>query len=1210
MNFDTGDINISYIGRSELYNVLSSQGIRAAEFKTGVLMYVYIEEQWPYVPYRSSAEIAACIHAAGGYVLHQTDCTILTEWGEENVQMSDTLSQVVQCAYKILEVCKLQRIKNISERYVKIALSTGGFTKMRIINKKIPCCAVFGPAVEELRSAQALLKHGDIVLCPEAWPFCGRQNLTVKHTENEEAVKVRCSKEQQSNVRIHINPKITYLITNKERETFIREFMTDKVWEKIRDSRLWEAHDHSLPEIWPTTIMFVNLQFVLTQTDLRFGHHEVSETIAEQMFRCRGKICDVFFFDEGCIFVCAVGLPGDKRPDKIAQALQAVCRIYETCRQQIDSVSCISVGVATGRVKYEFQKTPLRECCRVSGHTVHKAAVLSLENPGVVSWDKPTKLYSMLPLSTFNPEETNRQHLKMYLHVDVKQMLAHEPELSSGEMVGKRLALANMLTMPDKELEVVKCASVIGYFTDDNFTFELLKYMLPHMNEQELIILLRSLFKAGIFKCASEPRNVSSTTICYCENSCEEYIRFSMEPVWPCRKMSFCNIDEKKMVYEQLQLEETQFHEIHKYCATFLEKTPYHCSKCKAKNFHLRHKVAIYYDGKHVQEIYKEMQRYKIFRRQGVRSRNRVYPTEGNGNDTENFLAKVKSGLTEARDRTTAGSCECAQLVETVLILRLRHWRCTGDVPRTFWHLVESAAACVYLQNDARALEYLTEAKCILEKLKEGKPVDPGNVQICGIQQAFVHRLTGEILFKAGKLLEAEENFKEALKILNCKLPRNSVAQSFKLRYEKLKKLHYRFKPFQILEERKLDCLQECFGCLSFLWQIGCVRGRLRSASLAITMEINLAFQSVNPFMILYSVIDYLKYSQFIGEESECKRLEAFLCRTCASLSDDREGRRLVSHLTRTLAVVKMCTGDLEQSIECTMRAQQLSEVQNRPGLDARTTAALHLPLLLTDRYSESVQQIQTLENLSKEMSSSVAKGWFYAACMNFLLYAGFAFRPFEECLAFVEESWSDADLEADKSLMLHLYSAVALWYGRLENWAKSAVFFDKAYKVYAQIPTSIESISGVVMLLECSVLVFRKDLTECNRQRRITLKRARKIFSDFTQRFGRNHIFAPRVLDLNAYLHQLTGRKTLAQDLLKEALVLCEKQGNLLDQMWIRESQVDCSGACSHTPAEWSTAVLSMPRWDKAAKLQPEELLDYRFHLKQAEVTRRSHIL
>lgn len=102
------------------------------------------------------------------------------------------------------------------------------------------------------------------------------------------------------------------------------------------------------------------------------------------------------------------------------------------------------------------------------------------------------------------------------------------------------------------------------------------------------------------------------------------------------------------------------------------------------------------------------------------------------------------------------------------------------------------------------------------------------------------------------------------------------------------------------------------------------------------------------------------------------------------------------------------------------------------------------------------MQRIQALEKMSKEIPNNVAKGWFYAACMNSLLYAGtcfvsltvhrsfstdpetnnltfsfdsgFAFRPMEECLAFMEESQSNGNLRADKSLMLHLYSAVALW--------------------------------------------------------------------------------------------------------------------------------------------------------------------------------------
>ncbi|XP_017316130.1 adenylate cyclase type 10 [Ictalurus punctatus] len=1193
MDFNLAEILHSGMSRSELYRVLSSEGIRAAEVKSGVLLYLStVFYRWP-IDHRT--KLVACVNAAGGYIVHFTDYIILAEWVEENVQISDTISHVIRCAFTMLEMSKVQRCKYSYVDNIKIALSAGAFTKMRLGEEESQVCAVIGPAVEEIRSAEVLLKRRNIILCPEAWRHCDRQNLIVKSIKNEEAVKLLCSREQKSmsvddlrRYNIHFpmkNYPITYILTNEERETFIREFMIHTACNKIHENQQWQAPNPGLPEIWPTTIMFVYLQFVLTQMDLRFDRHEVSETIAGQMFRCRGKICNVFFFEEGCIFVCAVGLPGDKRQDKTAQAVQAALRIHDTCCQQMDSVSSISIGVATGRVKYKFEKSPLRECFSVYGEKVREAAKLLMKNPGIVSCDEPTKHYSMLPLSTFK--------LPNWTHEVVCVL---EPGLSSDEMNARRLALANIWTMLYEEKEVVKYAAVIGSFTDNNFNFEQLKNTMPPRDNQKLIILLRSLFRVGIFKCASEPRNISSTNSCYCKNNCEEFIWFSVDPVWTCRQMSFCTKGEMETYVDLIYC--NQFDGYHSGRAEFLMKKTYRCSKCNARSFQFEEEVVIDDNSEHLQEIYKAIRHYEIFRSQGMCSRNKVYTTEGNGNDTENFLGKVMSVLTEARDRTTAGSCWCAQLVETVLIPTLKHWWLSGCVSKTFYYLVESAAAFVYLQNYDRALQYLTKARHFPENIKKGKPAFPSAFRpsqyIDDFHQVFMHRLTGEILFRAGKILEAEENFKNALKILNCNLPRSSVAQSFKLIYEKLKKLHYRSKQFQIPRERKLERLHECINCLSFLWKINCMRGRLRCASLAITMEINLAFQSTSPFKIVYSAIDYLKYSQFTGEKSECKRLEAFLYRTCASLSDHPGGRRLISHLTQTLAVVKMCTGDLEQSIECTIRAQQLCEVQNIPGLDVRTTAALHLPLLLTDRYSESVQQIQTL---SKEMSSSIAKGWFYAACMNFFLYAGFVFRPFEECLAFVEESRSDANLEADKSLMLHLYSAVALWYARLENWEIFAVFFDKAYKLYTWIPTFIESISsGGVMLLECSILLFRKELIDCNRQRRITLKRAQKLSSDFT-RFGKSHIFTPRVLHLNAYLHHLTGRKTLAQDLFKEALVLCEKQGNLLDQKWIRQSQVDCSGACSHTPAEWSTAVLSMPRWDQAAKLQPEELLNYRFH-------------
>ncbi|KAF4073203.1 hypothetical protein AMELA_G00256220 [Ameiurus melas] len=308
----------------------------------------------------------------------------------------------------------------------------------------------------------------------------------------------------------------------------------------------------------------------------------------------------------GCIFVCAVGLPGDKRPDKTAQAVQAALQIHDTCCQQFDSVSSISIGVATGRVKYQFEKSPLRECCNVYGEKVREATKLLMNNPGIVSCEEPTKLYSLLPLSTFKPPNWTRE-----------DVLVLEPGLSS--------ALANIRTMLYEEQEVVKCASVIGHFNDNNFNFEQLKNTLPRMNEQKLIILLRSLFRLGILKCVSEPRNISSPKSCYCKNSCEG----RMKQFLKCQQLRGNLIDGK-----------------------WKEKT----NQCQCSEFEEGGLGAHEFSGS-----------------ESICSRNKVYTTEGNGNNRENFLGKVMSVLTEARYRTTAGSCWCTQLVETVLIPRLRH---------------------------------------------------------------------------------------------------------------------------------------------------------------------------------------------------------------------------------------------------------------------------------------------------------------------------------------------------------------------------------------------------------------------------------------------------------------------------------------------------------------------------------------------------------
>ncbi|MCI4382067.1 hypothetical protein PGIGA_G00259470 [Pangasianodon gigas] len=303
------------------------------------------------------------------------DDVILAQWLEENIQLSDAISQAVQCALKILDECNVQRIVHSRKPRVKIAISAGRFSRVSVGDEEHQICVVFGPAVEDIRSAEALAEPGKIILSPEAWRLYDRENLTVEPIENEEAVTIY--------------------------ET---------------------GRGEHLQEIWPSTIMFVNLHYAQTLMDLRGSCHKVSEIIAEQMFSCRAEICNIFFFEEGCIFLGVVGLPGDKRQEKAAVALQAAYRIHETCLQEISSLSTVSVGVTTGRVLYSLEQLPLNKKYTAYGHIVNLAAKLTTDYPGIVSCDVATKLYSMLPLSCLRDQVTRSQYDGVRYQDEINQM--------------------------------------------------------------------------------------------------------------------------------------------------------------------------------------------------------------------------------------------------------------------------------------------------------------------------------------------------------------------------------------------------------------------------------------------------------------------------------------------------------------------------------------------------------------------------------------------------------------------------------------------------------------------------------------------------------------------------------------------------------------------------------------------------------------------
>ncbi|KAG6929638.1 adenylate cyclase 10, partial [Chelydra serpentina] len=91
------------------------------------------------------------------------------------------------------------------------------------------------------------------------------------------------------------------------------------------------------------------------------------------------------------------------------------------------------------------------------------------------------------------------------------------------------------------------------------------------------------------------------------------------------------------------------------------------------------------------------------------------------------------------------------------------------------------------------------------------------------------------------------------------------------------------------------------------------------------------------------------------------------------------------------------------------------------------------------------------------------------------LLYAGFSFKSFKECLEFIQHNEKNCILMSQNSIMLGLYSSLAIWFARLEQWGNFKEPFEKARRLLRRTSASFFSTSGFCRFLECEVLLLRK---------------------------------------------------------------------------------------------------------------------------------------
>ncbi|XP_043550433.1 adenylate cyclase type 10-like [Chiloscyllium plagiosum] len=561
------------------------------------------------------------------------------------------------------------------------------------------------------------------------------------------------------------------------------------------------------------------------------------------------------------------------------------------------------------------------------------------------------------------------------------------------------------------------------------------------------------------------------------------------------------------------------------------------------------------------------------------------------------FIAKMDMVLKECegKDNLYANDCECKQIMDSVYCPLVRHWMGAGNVTKTFFYLLETAAAALHLSNNLMALSYLTEAENILNSLRKGKPPFEyadvtKDTKIVPFEKACLYSLKAEVQLGMGHLLDAEILFKKSLALLNKKFPSFAVSQAIAYLIENYKnsQRHRDKEELTGITEGEISpIIYQQIRCLSFLCQIYCLQKHTMCklpAMFAILLEMNIAEICNNEFKIISAYIDSFRCYHFFGLKEKSIKMEKLALRKCLVLNKDQEGLLMMGHLVCALSEMKLCTGQLAESIEYGRLAHKIAGLINKPNIDVVTIPFLTKALLLTGRRSDYVELMTYMKDFSVSRHNILGQASFYTACLDFSLQEGFALRPFDECLAFINGVIDDPIIKSEKNLMLVLHSSVALWYSRLSEWSKARLAFKMAKRLVAYSNASLFSMYGYSKFLECQILVFRKALWEsqdtvmevyqqtkevcfshiifrfsinCQRWLKEEYAMLLSYLREFQQRCNTCPVFYPRLFHLKAYCYMLAGQVGHARRLLERALSFSNAHGNVLEENWIKINEV-----------------------------------------------------
>ncbi|XP_003468747.2 adenylate cyclase type 10 isoform X1 [Cavia porcellus] len=770
----------------------------------------------------------------------------------------------------------------------------------------------------------------------------------------------------------------------------------------------------------------------------------------------------------------------------------------------------------------------------------------------------------------------------------------------------KEVSLIQLDSMSLSHQMLVRCAAITGLMC----TTELLFEILPCWDMKMMIEALTTLVEEGVFDCFQTGKDLrlahqqdASFQVHHRSSSLqpsqgtddkdrEEFQELRNEVI-QCHIIRFCRPMMQKTAYELWLKDEKKA--MHLKCAHFLEENAHRCERCRGTDFVPFHHFAVdIWLNKLDMATMKQLVRSYGYQSEeeipaskpdpGEKPRlfpESLSPEEIRDKILEFFDTTITKMKAEEEKLLPQKACQCEEVLTMVILPLAQHFMALEEKHKALYYFLEITSAYLLLGDNYMAYVHLNEGYRLLRTLRKKKSWSQT------FELATFYTLKSRICFNMGQMVLAKRALRKALKFLRRVFPHNLLSLFCYDHLEKKKHSYYLSQQVQASpppkEERLAELYQQmaCFSVLSRIYSLNDYFHHKYYAQLTAMMQVNTALETQNDFQIVKAFLDYSMFHQLAGYGEMWFPYELKAVERIYQLPLEGEAIEMVAYVANTLGHIKFVMGHLDLAIDLGFRAYRMWSLLRNPNEYCSVLCTLSSALLLRNRYKQLIQVLESLWQLSAQEEHTFSKAYFYFTCLDIMLYCGFVYRPFEECLQFITLHEDDSILRFHSGILLGFYSALAIWYARLQEWDNFSNFFNKSKSLLSRRTPKTAYYRGLVKCMEGQVLHLQKQIEEQSHRAQDSAVELLKNLESLLSQNTMGAVFHPRLYHLMAYVCMLMGDGQNCDIFLSQALEVSETQGNMLEKSWLFLSKEWWYSNAQLTEDQWLHTVLNLPSWE-----------------------------